>query len=80
MSALKTRRELSVGTGRTCADLGDASRRVTTSLAVGSFALYMIALAVLLAGGLLVAQVLSRSASFIGQGRGALRAIGHDAS
>jgi len=42
----------------------------------GSFALYMIALAVLLAGGLLVAQVLSRSASFIGQDVAALRAIG----
>ena len=41
-------------------DLHDTSRRVTTSLAVESFALYMIALVLVLAGGLLVAQVLSR--------------------
>ena len=57
-------------------DLNDASRRVTTSLAVETFALYMIALAVVLAGGLLVAQVLSRSASFMGEDVAALRAMG----
>ena len=38
-------------------DLHDTSRRVTTSLAVESFALYMIALTLVLAGGLLVVQV-----------------------
>ena len=76
MSALKRDVSSQLAPGVPVLDLGDASRRVTTSLAVGSFALYMIALAVLLAGGLLVAQVLSRSASFIGQDVAALRAIG----
>ena len=49
---------------------------MTTSLAVESFALYMIALAFVLAGGLLVAQVLSRSVAFIGDDVAALRAVG----
>jgi hypothetical protein len=57
-------------------DLNEASRRVTTSLAVESFALYLIALALVLAGGLLVAEVLLRSASFIGQDAAPLRALG----
>jgi ABC-type lipoprotein release transport system permease subunit len=76
MSALERDVSSQLAPGVPVLDLGDASRRVTTSLAVESFALYMIALAVLLAGGLLVAQVLSRSASFIGQDVAALRAIG----
>jgi ABC-type lipoprotein release transport system permease subunit len=76
MAALKRDVSSQLAPGVPVLDLGDASRRVTTSLAVESFALYMIALAVLLAGGLLVAQVLSRSASFIGQDVAALRAIG----
>jgi ABC-type lipoprotein release transport system permease subunit len=76
MSALKRDVSSQLAPGVPVLDLRDASRRVTTSLAVESFALYMIALAVLLAGGLLVAQVLSRSASFIGQDVAALRAIG----
>jgi ABC-type lipoprotein release transport system permease subunit len=76
MSALKRDVSSLLAPGVPVLDLRDASRRVTTSLAVESFALYMIALAVLLAGGLLVSQVLSRSASFIGQDVAALRAIG----
>ena len=76
MAALKRDVSSQLAPGVPVLDLGDASRRVTTSLAVESFALYMIAMAVVLAGGLLVAQVLSRSASFIGQDLAALRAIG----
>jgi hypothetical protein len=76
MAALERDVNSQLAPGVPVLDLSDASRRVTTSLAVESFALYMIALAVLLAGGLLVAQVLSRSASFIGQDAAAMRAIG----
>ncbi len=76
MAALERDVNSQLAPGVPVLDLSDASRRVTTSLAVESFALYMIALAVLLAGGLLVAQVLSRSASFIGQDAPAVRAIG----
>jgi hypothetical protein len=76
MSALRRDVSSLLASGVPVLDLHDASRRVTTSLAVESFALYMIALALVLAGGLLVSQVLSRSASFIGQDVGALRALG----
>jgi ABC-type lipoprotein release transport system permease subunit len=76
MAALRRDVNSLVAPGVPVLDLHDTSRRVTTSLAVESFALYMIALALVLAGGLLVAQVLSRSASFIGDDVAALRAIG----
>ncbi len=61
MAALRLDVNSLVAPGVPVLDLHDTSRRVTTSLAVESFALYMIALALVLAGGLLVAQVLSRS-------------------
>ncbi|MGO9965144.1 MAG: FtsX-like permease family protein [Acidimicrobiales bacterium] len=76
MSSLRRDVSSLVAPGVPVLDLNDASRRVTTSLAVESFALYMIALALMLAGALLVGQVLSRSASFIGRDVAALRAIG----
>lgn len=76
MAALRRDVSSLVAPGVPVLDLHDTSRRVTTSLAVESFALYMIALALVLAGGLLVAQVLSRSVAFIGDDLAALRAVG----
>ena len=76
MTALRRDVNSLVAPGVPVLDLHDTSRRVTTSLAVESFALYMIALALVLAGGLLVAQVLSRSSAFIGDDVGSLRAMG----
>ena len=76
MGALRHDVNSLVAPGVPVLDLHDTSRRVTTSLAVESFALYMIALALVLAGGLLVAQVLSRSSASIGDDVAALRAMG----
>ena len=76
MAALRRDVSSLVAPGVPVLDLHDTSRRVTTTLAVESFALYMIALALVLAGGLLVAQALSRSATVIGDDVAALRAIG----
>ena len=76
MNALRRDVNSLVAPGVPVLDLHDTSRRVTTSLAVESFALYMIALALVLAGGLLVAQVLSRSSAFIGDDVASLRAMG----
>ncbi len=76
MAALRRDVNSLVAPGVPVLDLHDTSRRVTTSLAVESFALYMIALALVLAGGLLVAQVLSRSSASIGDDVAALRAMG----
>jgi ABC-type lipoprotein release transport system permease subunit len=76
MAALRRDVDSLVAPGIPVLDLHDTSRRVTTTLAVESFALYMIALAVALAGGLLVAQVLSRSTSFVGDDVATLRSIG----
>jgi len=76
MTALRRDVNSLVAPGVPVLDLHDTSRRVTTSLAVESFALYMIALALVLAGGLLVAQVLSRSSAFIGDDVASLRAMG----
>ena len=76
MAALSRDVNSLVAPGVPVLDLHDTSRRVTTSLAVESFALYMIALALVLAGGLLVAQVLSRSSASIGDDVASLRAMG----
>ncbi len=76
MAALRRDVNTLVAPGVPVLDLHDTSRRVTTSLAVESFALYMIALVLVLAGGLLVAQVLSRSSASIGDDVAALRAMG----
>ena len=57
-------------------DLDNASRRVTTTLAVERLALTMLALALAIAGGLIVIQVLLRSVSLMTEDVPALRAIG----
>ncbi len=57
-------------------DLDNASRRVTTTLAVERFALAMLALAIAAAGSLIVLQVLFRSISVMTEDVPALRAIG----
>ena len=76
MAALRLDVNALVAPGVPVLDLHDTSRRVTTSLAVESFALYMIALTLVLAGGLLVVQVLSRSSASIGDDVASLRAMG----
>jgi ABC-type lipoprotein release transport system permease subunit len=57
-------------------DLHQVSRRVTTTISVERAALLLLAGAVVLAGGFLVAQALIRSAAVIGDDAGTLRAIG----
>jgi hypothetical protein len=76
MAALRRDVNSLVAPGVPVLDLHDTSRRVTTSLAVETFALYMIALTLVLAGGLLVVQVLSRSSASVGDDVAALRAMG----
>ncbi len=65
-----------VAAGVPVLDLQSAGRRVTTTLTVESFALWLLAVAVVLAGGLVIAQVLSRSVSLIGEDARSLRALG----
>jgi hypothetical protein len=57
-------------------DLHADSRRIDTTLAVERTALLLLAAAVVLAGGILVAQALGRSASTIGDDARTLRAVG----
>ncbi len=76
MAALRRDANALVAPGVPVLDLHSASRRVTTTLAVERLSLSMLAAAVALAGGLLVAQVLLRSASLVGQDASALRAMG----
>lgn len=57
-------------------DLHTVSRRVDTTIAVERTALILLAASVALAGGLLVAQALGRSASVVGDDARVLRAIG----
>jgi hypothetical protein len=57
-------------------DLYSAGRRITTTLDVESFVLWILALTIALAGGLLVLQVLARSASLIGDDVRVLRVLG----
>ncbi len=65
-----------VAAGVPVLDLLTAGRRVTTTLTVEGFALWLLAVAVVLAGGLVIAQVLSRSVSLIGEDARQLRALG----
>jgi len=76
MAALRRDANALVAPGVPVLDLHSASRRVPTTLAVERLSLLMLAAAVAVAGGLLVAQVLVRSASLVGQDAGALRAMG----
>ncbi len=76
MAALRRDANALVAPGVPVLDLHSASRRVTTTLAVERLSLSMLAVALAVAGGLLVAQVLLRSASLVGQDAGALRAMG----
>lgn len=65
-----------VAQGSPVLDLHAVSRRVDTTLSVEHTALFVLAAAVALAGGILVAQALGRSASSIGDEALALRAMG----
>ncbi|MEY2570216.1 MAG: putative transport system permease protein, partial [Acidimicrobiaceae bacterium] len=65
-----------VAPGTPVLDLHAASRRVDTTISVERAALLMLAVAIAVAGGLLVAQALGRSASVIGDDALVLRAIG----
>lgn len=76
IATLRTDANNLVAPGVPVLDLYSASRRVTTTLAVERLSLAMLALAVALAGGLLVAQVLLRSSSLIGEDVAALKAMG----
>ncbi|HEU5001913.1 MAG TPA: ABC transporter permease [Actinomycetota bacterium] len=65
-----------VAPGTPVLDLAQVSRRVTTTLDVERVALLLLGVAVVLAGGFLVAQALGRSAALIGDDVAALQAIG----
>jgi hypothetical protein len=65
-----------VGPGTPVLDLHGVERRVKTTLSVEHSALLLFALAIALAGGLLVAQALIRSAATIGDDARVLRAMG----
>lgn len=72
------RRDVStlVAPGVPVLDLDSAGRRITTTLAVERFALAMLALALAVAGSLIVLQVLARSATVMTEDVPALRAMG----
>lgn len=76
IAALKRDMNALVAPGAPVLDLHAVSRRVDTTLAVERTALVLLAAAVALAGGILVAQALSRSASVVGDDVDALRAMG----
>ena len=65
-----------VARGTPVLDTYATSRRVTTTLDVESTALLLLAAAILLGGGILVAQVLGRSASTIADDAASLRGLG----
>jgi ABC-type lipoprotein release transport system permease subunit len=65
-----------IARGSPVLDAHATARRVNTTLDVETTALLLLAAAVLLGGGILVAQVLGRSASTIADDAGALRALG----
>ena len=65
-----------IAPGAPVLDAHATSRRVNTTLDVESTALLLLAAAILLGGGILVAQVLGRSASTITDDAGTLRALG----
>jgi hypothetical protein len=76
MATLRRDADEFVAPGVPVLDLHSASRRVTTTLAVERLSLSMLAAAIAVAGGLLVAQVLLRSASLVGQDTSALLTMG----
>ena len=65
-----------IAPGTPVLDFAQVSRRVTTTLEVERAALLLLGLAVVLAGGFLVAQALGRSGGLIADDVSALRAIG----
>jgi ABC-type lipoprotein release transport system permease subunit len=65
-----------VGPGTPVLDLKSTERRVNTTLSVERSALALLALAIAVAGGLLVSQALTRSAATIGDDALVLRAVG----
>jgi len=65
-----------IARGSPVLDAHATSRRVNTTLDVETTALLLLAAAILLGGGILVAQVLGRSASTIADDAGTLRALG----
>ncbi len=65
-----------VARGSPVLDAHSTARRVTTTLDVETTALMLLAAAILLGGGILVIQVLGRSASTIADDAGTLRALG----
>ena len=65
-----------IGPGTPVLDLRAAERRVDTTLSVERSALLLVALAIAVAGGLLVGQALIRSAAAVGDDALVLRAIG----
>ena len=65
-----------IAPGSPVLDAHATARRVNTTLDVEATALLLLAAAILLGGGVLVAQVLGRSASTIADDAGALRALG----
>lgn len=65
-----------IGQGTPVLDLHEVQRRVDTTLDVEKNALLLVGLAVVIAGGLLVGQALSRSAATIEQDAPVLRATG----
>jgi hypothetical protein len=76
MAALKSDVNSLLAPGAPVLDLHAVSRRVDTTLAVEHTALLLLTAAVALAGGILVAQALGRSASVVGDDVPALRAMG----
>jgi ABC-type lipoprotein release transport system permease subunit len=76
MSELRNDVNAYVAPGTPVLDTYATSRRVTTTLDVESTALLLLAGAILLGGGILVAQVLGRSASTIADDAPSLRGLG----
>ncbi|MEP6661482.1 MAG: ABC transporter permease [Acidimicrobiales bacterium] len=65
-----------IGPGTPVLDLKSTERRVNTTLSVERSALTLLALAIAVAGGLLVSQALARSAGTVGDDALVLRAVG----
>jgi ABC-type lipoprotein release transport system permease subunit len=76
IAALRSHVNRLVGPGTPILDLHQVQRRVDTTLDVESAALRLLALAIALAGGLLVGQAISRSASTMQSDAGTLRSMG----
>jgi hypothetical protein len=76
IDALRRDATADVAPGVPVLDLHSTGRRITTTLRVESFTLWVLVAAIALAGGLLVLQVLSRSVSLIGDDVRSLRALG----